>query len=370
MTVKATVDSTLNSQSAEIVVVEKPPHSDPTYERATLSGGTETFIFTELDGGADKEYSVKIVPSTSDPTQTAQVNYGAEVKIDPIPHRDADASERIREDANFENGVGGRELGLGDNPLVGGLLTSALNDGEVLADDGYVYSTVQAAQDAASSWIFVGPGTFSEKLTVDTNGMMVYGSGHNTTIDGGDNRAVEITANNVTLSKFSATQNTGAGLPNIEFQDSYSGHLVDSIHVPNCDVQGIRMTSSDSLITNCHIVDPGHTGIEINFNPNVVISDCLVENAGQFGYSVSDDDNILTNCITINSSNNGVSVDGNDNIIIGNRIIGSNNEGIDIQSGPTDNIIANNRVSDSSGNDLDDSGTNTLFDSNNTGAAN
>lgn len=371
MTVKVEISSTLNGQAAELLLIEREPLGQTRTESKTLSGGTETFIFTSLDGGDDKEYDAQLTLSdTGDVTSVAQVSLGADIRVDPIPHRDVDASQTIREDLEFGNGVSAKELGLGDSALVGGLLSAALNDGEVLADDGYVYSTVQAAQDAASSWIFVGPGTFNETVTVDTAGLTIRGSGYNTLIDGGSNIAIDIATNNVTIRDLSARNNSGSGSLCIYFRSTYSNQLIDGVSVRETGGNvAINMRSSDSVVNGCTVENSDGTGINIAFDPRCIVSSCRVENTGSFGIA-SGDDGIVVNNTTINTSNNSISVSVDDSIIIGNRVIGSANEGIDMQSEATDTIVANNRISDSGGVDIDDSGTGTVLDGNNTGASN
>jgi len=44
----------------------------------------------------------------------------------------------------------------------GGKFEQALSNGEVLADDGTLYSSIQTAENNASDYVFVGPGTFNE----------------------------------------------------------------------------------------------------------------------------------------------------------------------------------------------------------------
>lgn len=363
MTVKATVNSTLNTQSADLILIEDG--DTRSHESKTLSGGTETFIFTELDGGSDKEYTAKIVPSTNDVTQTAQIGYDTEIRIDPIPHRDVDASQTIREDLEFGNGVATKELGLGDHTLVGGLLSAALNDGEVLSDDGYVYSSVQAAQDAASSWIFIGPGTFNESVTIDTPGLTVQGSGYNTFIDGGTTgHAISVTATDVVVIdlRLKTTANTNPDYHGLT--STADRTYVDNIAVDEADYRGITLQGNDSIVKNSYATNTDFTGIDIRGLRCISVNNTF-DTGSSDGMSVTGDDGIIANCISINAGGNGINISANDCIAIGNRCNGSTDPSIHIGGGDTDNIIANNRVVN-----INNAGTGTLLDGNNTGGAN
>lgn len=376
MTVKATVTSTLNTQSAELVLIETPPRGEKTHERQTLTGGTQSLVFTQLDGGADKEYTAKIVPSTSDVTQTAEINYGAEIEIDPLPHRDSGTSGTIREDATFDNGVGGREVGLGDHALIGGLLTSALNDGEVLADDGYVYSTVQAAVDASSSWIFIGPGTFNEAVTINTAGLTVCGSGRNTLIDGGSTHAIgvggiaDVTIKNLSVQTTAGGGNNADGINLGDGTTSAYNNTVKNVVARDSDRDGIRILSESSSAINCVVESSDNAGIHAARIYNSV-NGCRFE-SGVSGVAIAmgDDDGIAVNNTITATANDGVNTfNGNDHLIGGNRIHGVGDNGIRIASG-IDNIIFNNRVSGSTNGDISDAGTGTMLDANLTGVAN
>lgn len=369
MTVKAEVTSTLNGQSADLILIEDG--DTRSYETKTLAGGTETFIFTGLDGGRDKEYTAKIVPSTTDVTATAEVNYGAKVRIDPIPHRDVDADSTIRETAEFNNGVATKELGLGDNPLINGLLTSALNDGEVLADDGFVYETVQAAQDNASSWIFIGPGTFNEAVTIDTAGLTVRGSGYNTLIDAPDGSdVVTIDQPNVTIKSFSTSMNTSQGSNYDGIESTGTDLLVDNVVVRQSDARGMSIGGADSIIINSRVDGTsGSNGIELRGN-RITLSNCTVENAQTNAISTAGtDDHVITSNTIISPGDDGFATNSNDACVGSNRIINAGVNGM--RSDGADNIFYNNRISGSGSTAIDlsaDSGT--ITDGNNTGASN
>jgi len=62
------------------------------------------------------------------------------------------------------------------------LADSSLLNNKALADDGNVYDTIQAAVDAASSWVRVGPGTFSESVSISSANLTLVGSGRDTLV--------------------------------------------------------------------------------------------------------------------------------------------------------------------------------------------
>lgn len=362
MTVKATVTSTLNGQTAELVLIEDG--ESRRYEQKTLSGGTEELIFTSLEGGQNKKYTAKVVPSTNDVTQTAEVNYGAEIRIDPIPHRNTDASQTVHEQANFNQGVSAKELGLGNHELIGGLLTTALNDGEVLADDGYVYSTVQAAQDAASSWIFVGPGVFNENVTV-SNGMTIMGSGYSTLIDGGVGKAIDATSQkNVTVSNLRAQTDPADGSNAISIGRYGTG---SNLTVSESGANGIYI-QTESVVSNSIVETSSAAGFLVSGSDSSKAIGCTSKNAGEEAFNIGADDAIVSSCIALSPSTRGISCGYNDCIFIGNRIHNAGGDGIIVWG--NDNILANNRISNSTDQDIDDNGTGTVLDSNLTGSAN
>jgi hypothetical protein len=303
-------------------------------------------------------------------TQTSEIPYGAEIRIDPIPHRDSDATQKIRDGVEFNNGISAGEIGLGNNALVSGLLTAALNDGEVLADDGSVHESVQAAQDAASSYIFVGPGTFNESVTIDTPGLTVQGSGHDTLIDGGTSgSAIAANADDVTLSSFSARSTNQSNFNIDAVRSTGTSTHIANVFVDESDSDGIRTDGVDSVIKSCTVEGNVEGACIAQDGNRSIIDSCIMRNTGLNGISISADD-----CIASNNNIDSVNDDGwqsgsgSDLIVIGNRIHNVGNRGVAI--GGFDVIVANNRISDSTNNDILDVGAGTVLDGNNTGSAN
>lgn len=247
--------------------------------------------------------------------------------------------------------------------------------GKALADDGNLYDTVQGAENAATDWMFVGPGTFAEAVVIDTAGLTVMGSGYDTLIDGGiTSHAIAIDVADVTVQNLSV-QTTAAG------GNAYRGIIArstgtgDNITIQGCTVRdsddnGIEMNAgTDHLIENCTVEAADGYGIE-TASVRTIITNCYATGCVVGIYaSTGSDDSIITNCITDTTSNDGINGSSPDQLIGGNRIHNAGDHGI--QVGGTDQIIFNNRVSGSTNADIDTAGATTpTTDGNSTGLAN
>lgn len=247
-------------------------------------------------------------------------------------------------------------------------IVNSLVDGEPLADDGETYSTVQDAENNASSWVFVPPGTFSEAISVTTSNLALVGSGAASTIDGGTTGdAVSVEANNVTISDISV-QTTGGG-----------GNAFRPIHLPSgnsgCTVSDVVSTDSDddSIRGNNHTeLSVIGTRVEnsdgggINLGPRGICSGCLALSPGQ-NSGPANNDGVFSNTIIQNSGNRGFGAGGTDSIGYALRVINSSDDGIQVFGGISNFIVANCRVSGSGVSSIDDGGTGTILDGNLTG---
>lgn len=245
----------------------------------------------------------------------------------------------------------------------------ALKDGEVLADDGSAYATVQAAQDAASSWIRLPPTTFNEAVTIDTADLTVLGSGYNTLIDGGTSGdAIDIAVSGVTIYNLSVKTTAGSGnsYSGVNFSTGADTIKVERVIVRDTDEYGFNVVNGpDHKVRMCLVESHDDRAIRCN-TVRTVVSECIVQSGGD-GIVVGDD-SIIEGCIVFGCSDKGVHLNGNDSIGIANRVHNTGTDGAVI--GATDTILVNNRISDSGSSDIRDSGTNTLLDSNVTGPAN
>jgi len=256
-----------------------------------------------------------------------------------------------------------------------GTLIEALKEGKPMADDGKTYQRLQTAERHSDSWMFVPPGTFNEVLTIDTDGLTVRGSGFNTLIDGGTaSMAIRVNAEDVTVEHLrTETTNGAGGHPGMQiFGDRATAR---GIYCRESDTGGILCeddTVADATIVGC-IVNGLQSGSNITVGRRGLIAGCTSIDAGSMGYNLLGANCMVVNSVSRNAAQDGVHMMGTfdtDNCLVGgNRIIGSGQDGIHVNSG-ANNIVFNNRVSDSGTNDINDQGTNTLFDANVTGVSN
>jgi hypothetical protein len=248
--------------------------------------------------------------------------------------------------------------------------------GKALADDGNIYSSPSTALDNASSWIFIGPGTFNDQLDISTGGMTVIGSGYNTLLDGGTtDEAVYIrSGEDITVRNLSVktTSGGGTGLSAVGTSNSgTSGARIENVAVRESDDHGLTL-GPYSHVRNVTVEAADGNGIDAGTEA-AVISNCVVQSGVQangIDTSASADNSIIAGNSVIQVTSNGIFVEGADSVIIGNRVHGVGAGGIDLRG--TDQIAANNRVSDSgSGTDIEtSSATNPILDDNLTGASN
>lgn len=261
--------------------------------------------------------------------------------------------------------------------LVNGRFGQAVADGKVLADDGSVYDTIQAAENGASSWIRIGPGRFNESVTVDTGGLSVLGAGNSTIVDGGSSGdAIQINASNVRISDFSVRTDKERGGDGVGVGSNCDAPKIHDMKVIQAGDNGISLRDSgdDAIVSNCVVEDAEEDGLETTRIRGLFVN-CIVKNTRSvYGIQIDDaavtaDDNIVANCIFMNSASNGIAInDSNDCIIYGNRVHSAGGDGISLNS--NDHIVVNNRVSDSAGDNINDSSSGSTVQDNLTGSAN
>lgn len=169
-------------------------------------------------------------------------------------------------------------------------ISRAIANGSVYADDGDVYSTIQAAEDAASSFIFIGPGTFQENVVVDTVDLRVTGAGRSTFVDGqGTEKAIEIAANGVTVEYLQAATDAASGFAAIGADATFNDVTVMRTFVSNAGDVGIdgdgerwfvglnRIQDTDDA--GVHMFGPG-TGADVSDN-QVMLN--MIQNTGAEG---------------------------------------------------------------------------------------
>jgi hypothetical protein len=254
--------------------------------------------------------------------------------------------------------------------LVKGRFGQTVAEGKVLADDGNVYDTIQAAENAASSWIRIGEGRFNESVTVDTAGMTVLGNGYKTIIDGKTSKSVILNASDIEIRNLSVRTDPISGGNAIDTNSGADSCSVIGVTVRNSGLIGVRFgNGTDHLASRCIVENAGNDGM-VSPVDRVIYDSCVVKSTGDDGIQPNADDSIVSSCLVDTTKRAGIRISGgrSDNIIIGNRVQNAGTDGITISG--TDNIIANNRVSDSGNSNIDDSGTNTTLDANLTGPSN
>lgn len=265
-------------------------------------------------------------------------------------------------------------IAVGDSSSVEAMLANSLREGKPLADTGKLYDSIQAAENDASTFIFVPPGTFNESVTIDTAGLTLLGSGRATLIDGGTtNDAILLDATNITVKNLSVQTTAGVGnsYGGIETSVNSNSITVENVVVRDSDNYGIRANNgSDYIIKNCVVESADGRGIETSA-PRTIVSSCIVKGGvAQHGIisQTGGDDMIVSNCIVNSVGNDGINLQEPDSIAIGNRVISSGDDGIVINN--ADCIVANNRISDSTNADINNSGAGTTLDANLTGPSN
>jgi len=249
-----------------------------------------------------------------------------------------------------------------------GVLVKALKEGKPVADDGRTHNTIQAAERAASGWVFIPPGTFNESVEINTDGLTLRGSGYNTLVDGDNSRPIIINSPDVSVRHLSVRNNpSSSGTRCLDTGTDATNGQISNVFVRASQRRGITVRhGSDWLIHNCTVAntDKG-TAIRpdtLRTTVHACITKSSVENRGVY-ISSNSDSSIVSNCVLNNDgTNDTLGGKSNNSIYIGNR--GVSNVGFTLFGG-TDNIVANNRV-----NSINDGGTNTLLDANLTGASN
>lgn len=253
-----------------------------------------------------------------------------------------------------------------------GTFIKALKNGEPMADTGKTYSTVQGAVDAASSWVFVPPGTYNESLTVNTHDLVIRGGGRGSYIDGGTaGHAIQIDAANVDIRNLSVETSAGSGndYHGIATSSNADRVTLEQVRIRDADFRGVNIfDGGQHHVINCIVESSDEHAILNNGDGNTVISGCITQsNVGLRGLYPLGDGSIVVNNIVNDPGGVGIRVQMDDGIVGGNRVHSSGAVGIDDSN--KNNIIFNNRVSDSSNADIRGRDSNTL-DGNLTGSAN
>lgn len=248
-----------------------------------------------------------------------------------------------------------------------GRLVTALKNEEPMADDGETYPTIQAAENAASSWVFVPPGTYNESVNINTEGLTLKGSGYSTQIVSDSGNAISLDSKATVRDLRVNAQGTNNGIAGDEGivincvaeEPGEYGIGVGAGLIQNCRVDG---TNGASGAKNIGLFGDGPGPIIV---VNSISKNSQEQGIQTFGATTP---SVVANNIVTGSASSGLEMNGDDTVIIGNRVINSGGNGINI--GGDNNIIANNRSSDSTNSDVNDFGSGNTLDSNLTGASN
>jgi len=243
-----------------------------------------------------------------------------------------------------------------ETDLIEGKFAQTVDEGKALADDGNVYDSIQVAENAAASWIRVGPGEFSGRVAIDTPGLTLIGSGDKTELSTTGQSTIEVNADNVTIAELSALPVRGAGID----MDGTVG-----TRVLNCTVSsnggGIVMSNgngSQSVVAGCD-VEAADRSIEA-MTAALILNNDIAKSRGS-GVKVRGHDAVIANN-HINGCRDGINSAESDTILFANIIRNCSSRGIQQFNG-AGNIIANNRlVNNRTG--INDGATATTLDGN------
>lgn len=245
--------------------------------------------------------------------------------------------------------------------LVDGRYAETVDEGKILTASGELYEDPATANDNSGSWMKFGPGTFYSDIQ-EFGTTTILGSGYQTVLrpKSSSFEVMFLQGDNIHVANLRITgfNNHNA----IHLDGNGSGTVFENVWFEDGDEYCMTGRQSDVIIHNCHFKDV-LAGIYVGY-PRMVVSNCTFNNV--YGNSVINPghETILTNSVLegCGDMNGSAAVASADCVYIGNRVIDSANDGIYV-NGP-DNIIANNRISDSGSTDIQDQGTGTVLDGN------
>lgn len=233
-------------------------------------------------------------------------------------------------------------------------------------DRGATHDKVQDALDNADEFVFIGPGTFEEQVTISTAGLTVHGAGEGTLIDGTDGRPIEIDASNVTLGMVSAENDLAGGANNsncVHVTNGSDNVVIRLVRVVESDGRGIRVVGENAVVTNCVVHNTDSDGINFvgscrdgvcvanqvtNANDAIQISGRRVtvvgnvaDDSGAHGIDVSDQSNVIVGNTISSPSSDGIRDQGTETVIVGNAMQSVGGTNINISSA-TDPLVFGN----------------------------
>lgn len=251
--------------------------------------------------------------------------------------------------------------------LVDGRYAQTVAEGKILTDAGELYEDPETAANNAGSWMKFGPGTFYSDIQ-EFGTITILGSGYQTVLRPkfSDYEVMFLQGDNIHVANLRITGFTDSNA--VHLDTAASGTIFENVWFEDGDNYCMTGSQPDVIVHNCHFEDV-FAGIHVG-DPRKTVRNCEFENVyGKAAISPGHDtifaNNILKNC---GPNSGSAAVASSDCMYIGNRLIDSTNDGLYVNG--VDNIIANNRISDSGNLDIQDQGTGTVLDGNITGPAN
>lgn len=242
-------------------------------------------------------------------------------------------------------------------------LKTVVSRGKVFADDGELYDHPNDAEEAATDFIQLGPGTF-ESFGISTPGLAVRGSGSGTLVDGESGGAINIGADNVTVADLDVTHLLEGDDRTLIYGDSSVGSTLRNVTIrqsdgravwsgESWDIVGCTFESSSNSavylphvktkVVRCTFGSGVHEGIDADLGPsnnNSFINNFFdnVQNSSIMAGGIND---IVIGNICLNSGFTAIYSTEANQMVGSNRATGA--DGV-IKVYGTDDIIFNNRV--------------------------
>lgn len=247
-------------------------------------------------------------------------------------------------------------------------LTDAISNGEVLADDGNIYSSVQSAVTNATDYVLVGPGTFNENVSITDGSMMLEGSGRGTYIDGGTSgHALTVEASNCTVRNISVGTTAGGGSASSPLRvfGAPTDTLLSNIWFRESDERACEPDGNRTIVQNCTFEQADGHGIRGGGTNCIYKQNKFETNIGNDAIRVESIDCVVSDNVIDGPGTDGIDIANNDCLCAGNRVRNAGGDGIFTNAQGV--LIVNNRVSGSGDKNINNNGSGNLIQDNLTG---
>lgn len=219
-------------------------------------------------------------------------------------------------------------------------------------DSGAEHGTLQSAIDNATDWVLIGPGAFSEAVTISGtayDNFDLIGSGRSSFIDatGLDDNAVTVDGpDDVTLRDL-RVENDGTGGNAVNITNGVRA-TVKGVVVEDSANDGIAVDQNNSEIVGLYIKAAGRDGVKTG-GSGVAISSCVVGDVTRYGFQLNNLHTVLNGFSVRGPADNGIwsRTDADDTAIGNGSIKNPSTDGIQI--GGDDVLMANVTVQDAGG---------------------